>query len=373
MKRSGRGGWLLRGLIALAVALGLALLGTAVLSRYAGDRVADAEGRLRADFEAAAVPPPPSSAASLELTDRFLAASRRLAPQWRARQDRSEQEPAPLDPAIDVEPLLAAAETPLAHESLAEEEPALQARRAARLLARVAAEAERGRDPALQARCAEALASIAGAFYRQSTLLGLLMGAAVEELELAILQRLVEEPTTPGPVLDRVAALARLPPAPLRPVWAGEALAHLDNRLPAGEGSLAERLTAPLRDAVWDLLRARTAERFGEFGHELDRPLTEILAAQPEWMVQPGPLDVVASMALPNTRHAVVHAKTLATVRELAQEAVAARRGDGAGELTRAEVAAALDSYWGLAPGQRPHVCQARTRDLLTWRLRPAA
>lgn len=374
MKPSDPGRWLLRGLLALAVAVGFAVLCAALLSRYAGQRLADAESRLRGSFETAAVPPPPSSAASLELTTRFVAVARRLPPQRLGPAHRWERELAPPTAApAEIELLLAAAETPLAHELLAAEELTRPALRASWLLARVAAEAERAGDPALQARSAEALASVAGAFYRQASLLGLLVGIGIEEREIEILQRLVQEPGTPAPVLERVAALVERPPPPLRSVWAHEALAQLEYELPVEETGLGARLAAPVATAFADLLQAHTVERFGEFGHQLDQPLTEFLAAEPDWMSQPGPLDALAGMALSSTWHAAVQAKILAVARALGTEALAARRGDRGGQLTHPEVVAALDRYWGLAEGQRPPARLARTRDLLIWRVPPSA
>lgn len=360
-----------RGAIALlvwAVLMGLAAL---AFRLYGKSRLATAEDRFLGDLEGLLTEPTPSSAESRELTPRLLAAAAEVTADWPyLKADFHTDSPELLTriaPQLDT--FLAAAEVAPAHETIAASDgEGVDLLRAARLLSRAADEAAQRGDEARQVRCAAALSAIAGSFYRLQNLSGVIMGGSVEQMELVVVQRLVEAPTTSPEALDRAAALLAAGTPRLHASFAGETLGLVRSEVFSQRRPLASAPFWPLQDGLADLMRARVLERSREIVGDIDRPLLELMNAEPESEAR-NVVDLLAGMIEANTRDALVKAKTLATIRELGLEAVAARRAGRPGELGRPEVRAAYDRRWrwwegkGLPPGA------ARTRGLLTWRL----
>ena len=347
---------------ALAAVLALVLAGFVV---HTNRRLSEAEQRYLPGIEAHVAEPEPSSAQSLAYTERLLDHAGELVHSADALKkvfDSGDPEAlAELEPYVQV--FLEAAETPPAHESILLRNERSETWRALRLLERAAEEASHRRDEARQTRCAAALAAVARALYQHGTNYGLFTGSYAEAAALSAVQRLVQEPTTSDEALARSAQLLNTPP--FRAVLAAGVLEtlRLDEKLEEEDPS--PPLLGPVRSAFAAIYEIRLLERSDELLWQLEAPLESLVDREYEWQPEGHLFDMFAHRQLSSTRSVMIRMRTMEAIRELARQALTARRDGRVEELTRPEVTEALERYWGSHDQTRCN--HGQTRSLLTW------
>ena len=238
------------------------------------------------------------------------------------------------------------------------------------------------------------LGSLAECLYAAPNIVGSMIGARVERARLAIVHAALSSAGSSAGLLEVFEVELEALSAIDRVRWAVAAEGAHALRLLERQGSSVETLEARLRSPFFRRMGAELASRWIELALWSEGPLEDLIAEAPR-APQSGPsvAGVIADLAIPNIRHAIVGLRTNQAVIDLSRFAIAARlqglrsgtysgafdgraglkvldEGDGSVVLIDGRLESLLRSHLSSSAGDPPRGAESPL-DLTVWRLPP--